>query len=232
MPFDVVFLEPCFPANQREFVRALAACGARVTGIGERPKSALGEDLSRWLTHYEQVGNITNEGEVADKVRFIQSKVKVDRLEAVVEAHVMCAARVREQCGIPGTSVKSTFLCRDKPAMKEALTAAGVACAQSLGSSSTEEIREFANKVGYPLVVKPRDAAGASGTVRVDSDEELRAALMSFGVDRIMFSVDYPFASNARARAFLDALPVSPADRAKIAHGNADRLLRLPTGQS
>lgn len=54
------------------------------------------------------------------------------------------------------------------------------------------------------------------------------AALLSWGVDRIMFSVDYPFASNARARAFLDALPVSPADRAKIAHGNADALLRLP----
>jgi uncharacterized protein len=54
------------------------------------------------------------------------------------------------------------------------------------------------------------------------------SALLSFGVDRILFSVDYPFASNARARAFLDALPVSPADRAKIAHGNADRLLRLP----
>jgi predicted TIM-barrel fold metal-dependent hydrolase len=55
------------------------------------------------------------------------------------------------------------------------------------------------------------------------------AALMTFGADRIMFSVDYPFASNARARAFLDALPVSPADRAKIAHGNADQLMRLPT---
>ena len=52
----------------------------------------------------------------------------------------------------------------------------------------------------------------------------------NFGVDRILFSVDYPFASNARARAFLDALPVSPADRIKIAHGNADRLLRLPPG--
>jgi predicted TIM-barrel fold metal-dependent hydrolase len=54
------------------------------------------------------------------------------------------------------------------------------------------------------------------------------AALTAFGVDHIMFSVDYPFASNARARAFLDALPVSAADREKIAHGNADRLLRLP----
>ena len=53
------------------------------------------------------------------------------------------------------------------------------------------------------------------------------AALVTFGVDRIMFSVDYPFASNARARAFLDALPVSPADRLKIAHGNADGLLKL-----
>jgi predicted TIM-barrel fold metal-dependent hydrolase len=55
------------------------------------------------------------------------------------------------------------------------------------------------------------------------------AALMTFGVDRILFSVDYPFAANARARAFLDALPVSQADRLKIAHGNADSLLRLPT---
>lgn len=53
------------------------------------------------------------------------------------------------------------------------------------------------------------------------------AALMTWGVDRLMFSVDYPFASNARARTFLDSLPVSPADRAKIAHGNADALMRL-----
>ena len=54
------------------------------------------------------------------------------------------------------------------------------------------------------------------------------AALMTFGADRILFSVDYPFASNARARGFLDALPVSAADREKIAHGNADWLIRLP----
>jgi formate-dependent phosphoribosylglycinamide formyltransferase (GAR transformylase) len=184
MPIDVVFLEPCFPANQREFVRALASVGARVTGIGERPKSALDGDLQRWLFHYEQVGNITNEDEVERVTRWVQNKVHVDRLEAVVEAHVMCGARVREKCGIPGTSVKSTFLCRDKPAMKEALVAAGIPCAQSIGSGDVEEIRAFANKVGFPLVVKPRDAAGASGTVRVDSDLELRHALAQFGVER------------------------------------------------
>ena len=182
MPADVVFLEPSFPRNQREFVRALHAVGARVIGIGERPKESLDDELRHWLTHYEQVGNITSESQVERAVRFVQTKVRVDRLEAVVEAHVMCAARVREKCGIPGTSVQTTFLCRDKPAMKEALRQAGVPCAQSIGSSDPKEIRDFAAHVGFPLVVKPRDAAGASGTIRVDDAQQLEEAISSFGV--------------------------------------------------
>jgi uncharacterized protein len=52
-------------------------------------------------------------------------------------------------------------------------------------------------------------------------------ALTTFGADRILFSVDYPFSANATGRKFLDDLPISPEDKAKIAHGNADRLLRL-----
>jgi predicted TIM-barrel fold metal-dependent hydrolase len=52
-------------------------------------------------------------------------------------------------------------------------------------------------------------------------------ALMTFGADRIMFSVDYPYSSNLPGKAMLEILPVSPADRAKIAHGNADRVLKL-----
>jgi predicted TIM-barrel fold metal-dependent hydrolase len=52
-------------------------------------------------------------------------------------------------------------------------------------------------------------------------------ALLEVGADRIMFAIDYPFSTNERGRAFLDALPVGPADKEKIAHGNAERLLRL-----
>ena len=51
--------------------------------------------------------------------------------------------------------------------------------------------------------------------------------LLEVGVERIMFSADYPFASMEEARFFLDQLPVSPADKARISHGNAERLLRL-----
>jgi len=51
--------------------------------------------------------------------------------------------------------------------------------------------------------------------------------LLQVGVDRIMFSADYPYGSMEQARTFLDQLPVSPADKGGIAHGNAERLLRL-----
>ena len=50
---------------------------------------------------------------------------------------------------------------------------------------------------------------------------------LEVGVDRMMFSADYPYASMEQARSFLDQLPVSAADRERIAHGNAERLLGL-----
>ena len=51
--------------------------------------------------------------------------------------------------------------------------------------------------------------------------------LLQVGADRIMFSTDYPYSSMTEACTFLDQLPVSPADKERIAHGNAERLLRL-----
>jgi hypothetical protein len=178
---NVIFVEPAFPPNQREFVRGLAAAGATVIGIGERPLDHLDQDLRQWMLHYHQVGNVTDVGAMTDAVRWVQERVWVDRLEAVVEAHTMAAAQVRENCTIPGTSVRTAWLCRDKPSMKEALRGAGVPTAASAAAHNAAEVREFARQVGYPLILKPRAAAGASGTVRVDTSDELDSALAGFG---------------------------------------------------
>jgi predicted TIM-barrel fold metal-dependent hydrolase len=51
--------------------------------------------------------------------------------------------------------------------------------------------------------------------------------LLEVGVDRIMFSADYPHASMIEAHNFLNHLPLSPADRERIAHGNAEILLSI-----
>ncbi len=51
--------------------------------------------------------------------------------------------------------------------------------------------------------------------------------LFQVGVDRIMFSADYPYSSMVAARNFLEQLPLSPADINRIAHSNAEKLLRM-----
>ena len=53
------------------------------------------------------------------------------------------------------------------------------------------------------------------------------AALLTFGIDHIMFSVDYPYAPDALGRKFLERISLSPADMEKLTHGTADALLKL-----
>jgi phosphoribosylaminoimidazole carboxylase (NCAIR synthetase) len=173
---NVLFLEPAFPSSQRDFVRALASIGANVYGIGERPYDWFDDELKSWLTGYQQIRSVVDEGALEWAVREAQKAFWVDRLEVAVEAHVMAAAHVRERCGIPGTSARTAYLCRDKVAMKEVLRQAGVPTAASAGVRSLTEAREFAEAVGFPVIVKPRDAAGASGTYRADNLAELAVA--------------------------------------------------------
>jgi formate-dependent phosphoribosylglycinamide formyltransferase (GAR transformylase) len=178
---NVVFVEPFFPRNQREFTRALAEAGATVIGLGESPVEALDDQLKGWLYHYEQVPSVTDVEAMTRAVRWTQDQVWVDRLEATVEAHTMPAAQVREACTIPGTSVRTAWLCRDKPSMKQALREAGVPTAASAAVGSAAEARAFAEQAGFPLILKPRSGAGAAGTARVDDPGELDHALGVFG---------------------------------------------------
>jgi 2,3-dihydroxybenzoate decarboxylase len=50
---------------------------------------------------------------------------------------------------------------------------------------------------------------------------------MEMGVDRILFSVDYPFVPNGPGPKWMETVPLSSEDKAKILHGNAQRLLKL-----
>jgi phosphoribosylaminoimidazole carboxylase (NCAIR synthetase) len=178
---NVVLVEPFFPASQRQFARALAEAGATVIGIGEYGLDVLDDQLKGWLDHYEQISSVTDVAALTAAVRWVQDKLWVDRLEATVEAHTMAAAQVREACTIPGTSVRTAWLCRDKPSMKETLRAAGVPTAASAAVDSAAQAHAFAEQHGFPLILKPRSGAGASGTMRADDTAGLDHALGVFG---------------------------------------------------
>jgi 2,3-dihydroxybenzoate decarboxylase len=59
------------------------------------------------------------------------------------------------------------------------------------------------------------------------SDPALLLCVQELGIDRILFAVDYPFEANAPGPAWLARVPLCDEDKAKIASGNAKRLLRM-----
>jgi predicted TIM-barrel fold metal-dependent hydrolase len=59
------------------------------------------------------------------------------------------------------------------------------------------------------------------------ADAPFRAAMDAFGIDRLVFSVDYPYNSNAEGRAFLDGLALDRGAREQLSYRNADMLLGL-----
>jgi len=59
------------------------------------------------------------------------------------------------------------------------------------------------------------------------SNPALLCCVMELGVDRIMFSVDWPFVANQPGIDWMEGVPLCTEDREKILNGNAKRLLRM-----
>ncbi|MFB9463460.1 amidohydrolase family protein [Streptomyces cinereospinus] len=64
-------------------------------------------------------------------------------------------------------------------------------------------------------------------TSGVMDDTMLQAAIKAVGIDNVLFAIDYPFEKSAQAVGFLRNAHLTPAQRRKIAHGNAERILQL-----
>ena len=59
------------------------------------------------------------------------------------------------------------------------------------------------------------------------SPPALRCTIEMLGIEKVLFSVDWPYESNIAAAAFLRDLDLSGEDHERLAHGNAEALLRL-----
>jgi len=84
--------------------------------------------------------------------------------------------------------------------------------------------------VEHPLQRLPSQYFGTNiviTTTGVFSHAALIAAIQEAGVDNVMFSIDYPFESTQAAVQFIRTAPLAPADQARVAHVNAERILRL-----
>ena len=85
-------------------------------------------------------------------------------------------------------------------------------------------VNHLTGRAGFADVFRERFWITTSGNF---SQPALLCSLMELGAERILFSVDYPFNSNAAGVEFVRRAPISPADRDRIFGGNAEALLKV-----
>lgn len=105
----------------------------------------------------------------ADTLRPYESAAVV----ALTERSVVPAAHLRQSLGLPGLSVDAAVRCTDKRAMKRAIRAAGLACAETLEAGE----ERLAERLGLPLVLKTCSGSGGRGTRVLRDASEVPAAV-------------------------------------------------------
>jgi biotin carboxylase len=174
---NVVMISPGYPAEMAFFTRGLAQAGATVIGLGDQSTDALPQTAKNALTRYVQVGSLADDLAVAAIVRELARHTGIDAVECLWEPYMLLAARLREELGLPGLTVAQTIPFRDKEQMKQLLDAAGLRTPWHTEARTVASVWAAAERVGYPLIVKPIDGAGSADTYRADSAAELDAIL-------------------------------------------------------
>ncbi len=174
---NVVFLAPQYPPEMQQYTRGLAEVGANVFGVGDAPRGALPASLKPHLADYLQVPRIMDEEDVIERLSGWLRGKRVDRIISNWEPLVILAARLRERFGIPGMSVDQVNGFRDKQLMKERVKAAGLRVPHSFRIRTETETRAAAEKIGFPLILKPISGAGSADTYKVSSQAELESVL-------------------------------------------------------
>jgi hypothetical protein len=173
------FVAPYLLDTTTRFVDAAARLpGVRLAVITCEPEDRLPAQLRETLAGHWRIDDPLDPGQIAGAVQGLARQLgPVERLLAVLEQLQVPLAQVREHLGMAGMDPVTANNFRDKDRMKTVLTAAGVPCARHQLARSASDAQEFAERVGFPLVVKPPAGAGAKSTFRLDDAGDLRAWL-------------------------------------------------------
>ena len=174
---NVLMIAPGYPDEMPLFCRGLSTFGAKVYGISDVPLANLPEMTRHHLSGYLQTPQLNREDAVILAVVAEWGRMTFDRVICLWEPGVVLAAKLRVALGVAGMTVDDAIAFRNKDIMKARVAAAGIRTPRHRGATSAAEVREAAEAIGYPLIIKPIDGAGSMDTFRVDDVKELEAAL-------------------------------------------------------
>jgi biotin carboxylase len=173
---NVLFVAPYPLETTLRFARAIARLdGVRLLGIYHEPPG--GAD-ARLFADGMQVRDALDPRQLIEAARALERGYgKLHRVTGILEPMQVQLAQVREALGVPGPTVQTADLFRDKARMKDELRRHGLPCAQHRTITTAAEAGEFAEHVGYPLVLKPLAGMGCKATWRINGPAELHSAL-------------------------------------------------------
>ena len=179
---NVVFVAPYLLEATTRFVDAIASLpDVRLGLVSQDGRETIRPGLLSALAAHERVADALDPAQIEAGARACAQRLGgLDRLVGTLEQLQVPLASARGALGLPGLSVEAARNFREKSRMKDVLRAHGLPVARHALARAAADAFAFAQEVGYPLVVKPPEGAGAKATFRVDDDASLREATALF----------------------------------------------------
>ena len=176
---SAAFVAPFLADTTNSFLLAAARTpGVRLGLVTTASVDQLPPEVRQAVAGHYQVSDGLDAQQIADAVRGLSAQIgPVERVVAILEQLQVQLGEVRDALGIPGMSEAAARNVREKSRMKDVLRAAGLPCARHQLVHRAEEATAFRDLVGYPMVAKPPDGAGAKATFRLDTPADFDAWL-------------------------------------------------------
>jgi hypothetical protein len=175
---NFVFISPHFPPQYFHFVTALRERGVNVLGIGDAPYDTLQQELRESLREYFFTPNLNDYDALLRATAYLTWRHgRLSLIESLNESWLEREAHLRRDFNVPGLTPEDIQRLRNKSGMAAVFRQAGVPHPELEIIQSAAQVKAFAQRVGYPLVVKPDVGVGAAHTFKVISDADVDKVL-------------------------------------------------------
>ena len=189
---DLLYISPDFPPNYAHFIEQLNSQGVRVWGLGEADFYFMPESLQSALIWYARA-DLNNVDAVQYALDELLRQKKVsgyagnfDLVESHNEQWLRLEAVINEIYGIDGIKKQDLPRLKKKSIMKQLFNDLGLPIARGERIADIKQAIKLANKLGYPLILKPDEGVGAGGIYRVDNENQLRSHLSQIKEDYLI----------------------------------------------
>lgn len=207
-------------------IRELGFCGALVNGFSQinQADSAVFYDLS-------QYGDFWSTVEALEVPFYLHPRSPLAKKQPAYEGHEWLTSSVwgfAAETSVHALRLMGSGLFDRHPRLKLILG--------HLGEGLPCSVWRIDNRITHTLGARPKSKLPIGHYLRENfyittsgnfRTQTLTEVMLEVGVDRILYSVDYPFEDMGLAAEWFDHAPISEADRSKIGRRNAAQLLRI-----